>query len=255
MSTLTRTTSQTSYEADTYRQTATTVGALYLAGMAIGIGGNVLVLSILSAPGHLTAATTSSLLLAVAAVLWLLTVAGDVAHGILMFPVLKRHHNERLAVGYLGFRILDATFIAIMVLLILIQIPIADQYLQAGAADASYLEALSAVFNDAQLHAYNIAMLTLGVAGLLVCYAFYATKLLPRPLAVWGLIGYAVILGGSVLEILGVNLSSIHAVPGGLWEVFIGFWLIAKGFSSPDSALTPAASAGEPAAETPSHQA
>jgi hypothetical protein len=33
------------------------------------------------------------------------------------------------------------------------------------------------------------------------------------------------------LEVLGFNLLSIHAIPGGLWEVFIGVWLIVKGFN------------------------
>ena len=54
---------------------------------------------------------------------WLLTVVGDAAHGVLMFPVLKRH-SERGAFGYLAARIVDATFIAIMALLILVQIPV-----------------------------------------------------------------------------------------------------------------------------------
>ena len=75
-------------------------------------------------------------------------------------------------------------------------------------------------------------MITLGVAGLILCSAFLRTGLLPRPLAVWGLAGYAVILAGSVLQVLGVELHSIHAVPGGLWEGFIGVWLIARGFGS-----------------------
>jgi hypothetical protein len=35
-----------------------------------------------------------------------------------------------------------------------------------------------------------------------------------------------------VLEVLGFNLGLIHTIPGGLWELFIGMWLIAKGFSS-----------------------
>ena len=58
----------------------------------------------------------------------------------------------------------------------------------------------------------------------------------PRPLAVWGLIGYAVILVGSVMQILGFHLNSVQAVPGGLWEVFIGVWLLVKGFNP--SAIT-----------------
>ena len=84
---------------------------------------------------------------------------------------------------------------------------------------------------QAQLDAYNIAMITLGISGLILCYSFYKSKLIPRSLAVWGLVGYAVILCGSVVEVLGFNLQTIHAIPGGLWEVFIGVWLIVKGFN------------------------
>jgi len=48
---------------------------------------------------------------------------------------------------------------------------------------------------------------------------------------VWGVAGYAVILVGSVLQVLGFELNSIQAIPGGLWEVFAGVWLIVKGFN------------------------
>jgi hypothetical protein len=75
-------------------------------------------------------------------------------------------------------------------------------------------------------------MIFVGLAGLMLCYAFYRTKLVPRFLAVWGLVGYAVILGGSVLEVLGFDLRMIQTIPGGLWELSIGVWLIAKGFNS-----------------------
>src|SRR5207248_3883642 len=105
---------------------------------------------------------------------------------------------------------------------------------------------LSAVFNQAQLYAYHFGMLTVGFAGLMLCYVFYKTQLVPRFLGVWGLIGYAVILSGSVLEVAGFNLNLIHTIPGGLWELFIGGWLIAKGFSS-----TPAAAARTTPSTTP----
>jgi len=199
--------------------------------MVVGIAGNLFIQSILDAPDHLSTIAASSALLAMGAVLWLCTVAGDAAHGILMFPVLKPH-SERAAVGYLGARIIDATFIAVMALLILVQIPLGIEYLNAGSSDASYLQALSAVLTQANLYAYEFAMITVGVAGFILSFMFYQTQLVPRFLAVWGLIGYAVLLLGSVLQVLGLNLNSIHAIPGGLWELFIGVWLIAKGFST-----------------------
>ena len=127
---------------------------------------------------------------------------------------------------------IDATFIAVMALLILIQIPVGIEYLNAGSSDTSYLQALSAVLTQANLYAYEFAMITVGVAGLILSFMFYRTQLVPRFLAIWGLIGYAILLLGSVLQVLGLNLNSIHAIPGGLWELFIGVWLIAKGFST-----------------------
>jgi hypothetical protein len=130
---------------NTYRTTARIVGAMYLAGFVVGITGIVLIQSILGAPDHLATLPVNSMLLAIGAVLWLMAVAWDAAHGVLMFPVLKQH-NERIALGYLGFRIMDALFIAIMVLFVLIQIPIGSEYVNAGASDASYLQALSTVF-------------------------------------------------------------------------------------------------------------
>ena len=199
--------------------------------MVVGIGGNLFIQSILGTPDNLSAVAANTTLLAMGAVLWLSTVAGDAAHGILMFPVL-RPHSERVAVGYLGARIIDATFIAVMALLILIQIPVGIEYLNAGSSDTSYLQALSTVLTEANLYAYEFAMITVGVAGLILCSMFYRAQLVPRPLAVWGLIGYAILLLGSVLQVLGLNLNSIHAIPGGLWELFIGVWLIAKGFST-----------------------
>ena len=171
--------------------------------------------------------------------LWLITVVGDAAHGVLMFPVL-RPHSERMAFGYLGARLMDAIFIAVMILLILLQIPVGVEYLKAGSSDTSYLEALSTVLTQGNLYAYEIAMITVGVAGLILNTMFYRTRLLPRPLAVWGLVGYAVLLAGSVLQVLGFHLNSIQAIPGGLWEVFIGVWLIVKGFSTPSVAAEPA---------------
>ena len=213
-----------------HRRTARAIGVLYLAGMVVGITGHLLITSVVQSPAGLSAIAANSMLLAVGAILWLLTVAGDAAHGVLMFPVL-RPHSDRLAVGYLAARIVDAVLIVVMVLLILVQIPVGIEYLKAGTADLSYLVALSAVFDAASLYAYELAMVTVGVAGLILCSAFYRARLVPRPLAVWGLVGYGVLLGGSLLQVLGLNLNSIQAVPGGLWEVFTGVWLITKGFS------------------------
>jgi hypothetical protein len=216
---------------NTYRTTARIVGAMYLAGFVVGIGGSVLIESILGAPDPLSAVSANSMLVAFGAVLWLMAVVWDAAHGVLMFPVLKPR-SERIAVGYLGFRVIDATFIAIMVLFVLVQIPLGSEYLKAGA-DAPYLQALSTVFMQAQRYAYDLGMITLGIAGSMLCYTLYRAKLLPKPLALWGLVGYAIIFCGMVSDVMGSGLGLVSSIPGGLWEIFTGGWLIVKGFNPP----------------------
>jgi hypothetical protein len=168
---------------------------------------------------------------AVGALLWLMAVVGDVSHGVLMFPVL-RQYGERMAIGYLAARIVDAVFIAVMVLLLLLQIPLGSEYLKTAASNAFYLQALSAVTVQASQYAYAIGMSAVGLSGVLLCYTLYRAKLVPRFVAVWGFIGYAIIFFGMVSEIMGSGLGLISSIPGGLWEVFMGVWLIVKGFSS-----------------------
>src|SRR5688572_9276377 len=165
-----------------------------------------------------------------------------------MFPIL-RQHGERIAFGYLGYRIVDAVFIGLWILFLLLQIPLGREYLD--AADTASLRALSAVSLQASEYAYQIAMIFVGLAGLLLCSVFYRARLVPRLVAAWGLAGYAIHLGGAVLELLGFNLGLIPVLPGGLWELFIGVWLIARGFSAPTVPLERTASPATPGRTSP----
>lgn len=222
-----------------YRTTATIVGVVYLAGFVVGIGGDTLIQSVLGTPQYLTAVSAQRMTVIIGALLWLMAVIGDAAHGVLMFPVLKPH-NERIAVGYLAARIMDALFIAIMVLFVLLQIPVGSEYLKAATADAAYLQALSTVLIQAKDYAYQMGMSTLGISGLMLCYTLYKAKLVPRWLAVWGLAGYTIIFCGMVSEMMGSGLGLASSLPGGLWEMFIGVWLVVKGFNAAAFVAAPA---------------
>jgi len=70
-------------------------------------------------------------------------------------------------------------------------------------------------------------------------YLLYQSKLIPRFLSVWGLIGYAVLLPGTLLDMLGhIDAQQgaafvIVFLVGGLFEVpVLPIWLFVKGFSS-----------------------
>lgn len=210
----------------TYRTTAKVVGALYILGFVVGIAG-----SRLGAPGQLGTVSARSMMIAIGALLWVIAAAGDAAHGVMMFPILKQN-NERVALGYLSARLVEAAVIAVSAVFILLQIPLGAGFLKASAPETSYLQSLSALFVQSQAYTYQIGMVTLGMAGLTLCHGLNRAKLIPQFFVIWGFIGYISFLGGSMLEILGINLQLLHTLPGGLWEVSIGVWLIAKGFNS-----------------------
>lgn len=234
----------------TYRVTAIVVGVIYLAGFVVGLTGTGLIQSILGAPDYLSTVSAHGMWLSIGAILWLLAVAGDAAHGILLFPILKQH-SERIALGYLVSRIIDAVFLAVYVLFILLQIPLGSEYLKAAAPNTSSLQAMSTVSTQANVYAYTIGMIALGFAGLLLNCQFYRAKLVPRWIAVWGLIGYAILVCGMVSDVLGSGLGlTSPSIPGGLWEVFVGGWLIVRGFNA-SAFVAPATStsnAAEPVA-------
>lgn len=234
-------------KSNTFRMTAIVVGLMYVAGFVVGMGGNGIVQSILGAPNYLATISAHSTMLAIGAILWLIAVVGDAGHGVLMFPILKQH-SERIAVGYLAFRIIDAAFIAISVLFILLQIPLGSEYLKAVVPNTVYLETLGSLSNQANLYAYELGMIALGISGLMLNFIFFKANLVPRLVAVWGLVGYAIIFLGMSSELMGSGLGLASSIPGGLWEVFIGVWLITKGFNT--SAFFPAATKTERATDT-----
>ncbi|MBK8618441.1 MAG: DUF4386 domain-containing protein [Anaerolineales bacterium] len=211
---------------NTYRTTAKVVGALYILGFVVGIAG-----SVLGTPGQLDTVSARSMMIAIGALLWVIAAAGDTAHGVMMFPILKQN-NERIALGYFGARVVEAAVIAISALFILLQIPLGVEFLKASTSEIPYLQFLSVLFVQSQAYSYQIGMVALGMAGLTLCYGFYRAKLVPQLFVVWGFIGYVSFLLGSMLEVLGFNLQLLHTLPGGLWEMSIGVWLIAKGFNS-----------------------
>ena len=205
---------------------------VYLAGFVVGIGGIGLIQSILGAPDHLSTVSANSMLLAFGAILWLMAVVGDAAHGVLMFPVLKPH-NERIAVGYLAFRIMDAVFIAIMVLFVLLQIPLGSEYLKAASprhvlpsSPEHCVRAGAAVcLRDRHDHAWDIWF----DAVLHVVQGKVGSALAGR-------LGPALdtrsFCAGWCRQSWGPVWVGLSSIPGGLWEVFMGVWLIVKGFNA-----------------------
>jgi hypothetical protein len=69
----------------------------------------------------------------------------------------------------------------------------------------------------------------------LLYYFLYRSRLVPRLIPVWGFIAVVALFTWNLLEAFGLSVSAgmVFALPMILNEIFLGLWLIAKGFNSP----------------------
>ncbi|TDC82190.1 DUF4386 domain-containing protein [Micromonospora sp. KC606] len=116
------------------------------------------------------------------------------------------------------------------IVFLLLLIPLAHEHTDADADSRAALSALARVVVDGNHYCFQIAMVSLGLGSLLFCRVLLRARLVPRYLAGWGPVGYAIFLVGAVLELLGYRVGMALSIPGGLFEVGLGALLIVKGF-------------------------
>jgi hypothetical protein len=211
------------------RRTASAVGALFLVAMAASLLGGGMVQAVLSASEPIAAAAGNETLLVAGVLLELVNAVAVVGIGVLMFTVLRRH-NETQAAGYLSLRIAEAVFCSLIVVSPLSLIGLG----QAGA-DAVQLQAAGAlsIAERASISGLLVPVF-FNLGALLLYFSLYQSKLLSRFTPIWGLAAAVLILASNLPSTFGLEpgmgISMIFALPIILNEIFMGIWLVAKGF-------------------------
>jgi hypothetical protein len=153
----------------------------------------------------------------------LMTVAGIsvVGIGLLMYPVLKLV-SPGLAPWYPVLRVVECLV---------------------SVACGVYLLIRSEAVPNHMLWVY----IPTGLGGMILTYLLFVSRLVARPIALLGLVGYIALTIGVPLDLLGAldmnqGAGFLLLVPGGLFElVFLPVWLISKGFAPTSSGVpTPA---------------
>ncbi len=172
---------------------------------------------------------------------WAATAAG-IAIG--LYPVL-RTHSRALALGSVAARVVEGMFVLIGTLALLALLTVSQQFLAAGSsAEPSFRpvgDALVALRDWA--HGF-ILPLALAIGALLYYVVLFTSRLLPRWLTGWGLVGAALLVVSTVMAGLTqdfgfTTVSTALNIPLGLQEMVLAVWLIVKGFDSPRSTGIP----------------
>jgi hypothetical protein len=150
-----------------------------------------------------------------------------------IYPILKKH-NETLALGYVGARIAEGVLFIVNVITILTLLTLSQEFVKAGAPDASYYQTLGTLLLAAGDWAFLLGFgLAFTLSALILNYLLYQSKLIPRWLAVWGFVGAALVFAYYLLQPFSINLVEILFLPIAAQEMVFAVWLIVKGFNLP----------------------
>ncbi|MBI9045957.1 MAG: DUF4386 domain-containing protein [Anaerolineaceae bacterium] len=157
------------------------------------------------------------------------------------YPILKKN-NQSLALGYVCARIVEGILFILTVFSWLILILLSQEYVRAGSPDASYFQTIGNLLLSVSNWAGHVVLdiVIAPVHYLIFYFLLYRSKLVPRWLSVWGLIGVPCWLAAGVLAVFDFdptsNLLIILNLPIAINEMVLAVWLIIKGFKPPETA-------------------
>lgn len=225
---------------NTYKKNAIVAGVLFIIGTVPAILSSVL-LPLPNDLDYLIIFSANENQVILRALLMTLMAFACAGIAISLFPILKKY-NEGLALGSVGFRIVEGSLAIICAVILIMQLIISQEFVKAGAPASSYFQTIGAVLMEVRYWVRDVPMLLAWCIGAwMYYYIFYQTKLIPRWLSVWGLVGIALTIISSILVLFHIigNFSSILGIlniPILLQEMVLAGWLIVKGFNP--SALT-----------------
>jgi hypothetical protein len=245
---------------DSTRKTAFVTGVLFIVTFLTSIpAALILYTPVLDDPNFIIGAGTDGGV-ALGAFLEVLLIVANVGTAVALFPILKRQ-NEGLALGFVGARVIESTFIAIGIVSLLAVVTLRQDLAGAAGADAGSLVTVGRSL--VAVHDWTFLLgpgFIVGIGnGLILGWLMYRSGLVPRGMAMLGLVAGPVLLAGGTAALLGVTeldspLWRLAAAPEFVWELSLGIYLMVKGFKpsgvqrlrgdrpavpAPDAVLTP----------------
>jgi hypothetical protein len=221
---------------NTFRKSAILVGGLYILGTVAGILSVILTNSILTAPDFLHQVANNVHQIVIGNLFVFVMGLSLAIIPAVMFPILKKQ-NETLAMGYVIFRggLETFTYMALM-LSVLLLIPISQEFMQTGSAGDGYLQSLGNLSQAATQWITQILAVVFILGAVMFYTMLFQSKLIPRWISIWGLIGAIPYLAAAVLVMLGMisadsTVDTSMLLPIGVQEMVMAVWMIVKGFN------------------------
>jgi len=222
------------------RKIAVVAGVLFITATVAGILSVAFTGPVLGTPDYLVKISANETRVIIGALFALIMAFACAGIGISLYPVLRKY-NEGLAIGSVGFRIIEGMLYVVGVVGLLLQMALSREFVKAGAPGSSYFQTSGVLIRTGSDWVSDFAaVLAWCLGALMYYYIFYQSKLIPRWLSTWGLVGCTLTISGCMLAMFHlISLwSTIHVIlnlPIALQEMVLAVWLIVKGFDSPQT--------------------
>lgn len=212
------------------RTTATILGMLFLAVMITWSIGFWLIEDVLNTPAFLANAFPQKSRIFLGVIFELLDIAAIIGIMVTIFPLMKRF-SERMALWYFGLRIFECMMLVVAILSALVIITLSQRFLDAPSTEITNIQFLGdLLLQIRQKWVHLLLPFFYSAAGIIFFYFFYRVKLIPRIISIVGLVGAVLVMAGIPMDFFEFDAGSYVGALMGLTEVFLGIWLIVKGF-------------------------
>ncbi len=226
------------------RKTAIIVGVLFIIATAASILSLPFLASI-NAPNYLVDVSANANQLLIGVFLSVIAAFASASIAIALYPVLRKR-NESLALGAVGFRLIEGVFYIVGAITLLVLLSLSREFVKSGISASSDYNVLGISLLNGYHFAGNVgSVLAFCIGASLYYLIFYQTKLVPRWLSVWGLLGTALLMVAILLVMFQIiepfsTPQVLLGLPIALQEMGLAVWLIVKGFNSSAIASLPA---------------
>lgn len=216
------------------RRTALIVGALFLLTFVSAIVGAALYGPVLGDPDYVTSGGADDQI-RWGAVCEIVLCIANIGTAVVLFPILRRQ-NEGVALGYVAARIVESMLIAVGILSVLAVVSL-RQDIAGGTGDAGVAVTVASALVG--VHEWTFLLGPGFLAGfgngLLLGYLMFRSRLVPRGLAIFGLVGGPLMALSGIAVLFGFYeqtsvVSGILTLPEIIWEGTLGLWLGFRGF-------------------------
>lgn len=218
------------------KRNAIATGICFLLAAATSIIGKLLYAPVLASPDYLATGILHSDQVVLGAVFELILAVTAIGTGIFLYPILRKT-DESLGLGYMAFRSLEVVFILIGLVSVLALVTLSKSFTASVTPENAHFQAVGEVLKS--FHDWSFILgpnFMLGINTFLYSLIFYRSALLPRKIALLGLMAAIMIIVASFLELFGVvqqvSLAGfLLAFPIFIYEMTVAVWLITKGLN------------------------